>query len=75
MSTKEIASYIFESLDEEQLKGFIALFGKFFPGMCDAEEKTESETAYAALKEMIHPVPNLDYEKELATYREEKYGI
>lgn len=69
MSTKEIASYIFESLDEEQLKGFIALFGKFYPGVRDT--KAES---YAILKEMIHPVPDLDYEKELATYREEKYG-
>ncbi|MDE6776420.1 MAG: hypothetical protein K2J25_00640 [Oscillospiraceae bacterium] len=73
MSTREIASYIFERLDEEQLKGFIALFGKFYPVENQLDQtKTES---YEKLKNMIRSVPDLDYERELATYREEKYGV
>lgn len=72
MSTREIASYIFEHLDEEQLQGFIALFGKFYP----VEKQTDNRKAesFQLLKKMIKSVPDLD-EEELATYREEKYGI
>lgn len=72
MSTRETAAYIFEQLDEEQLEGFIAMFGKFFPMKQEDNSKRES---FEALKGMIKSVPDLDYKKELEEYRNEKYGL
>lgn len=41
------------------------MFGKFYPQ--DARRNTE---ALQSLESMIRPVPDLDYEQELAAYRE-----
>ena len=38
MSTREIAYSIFEQLTDEQLIGFILLFGKYHPGIISTEE-------------------------------------
>ncbi|MBQ9437149.1 MAG: hypothetical protein IJU50_02345 [Lachnospiraceae bacterium] len=57
-------------MDETQLEGFISLFGVYYRD--DAVEMTEKQKAYEELQKMIRPVPELDYEKELAEYREEK---
>ena len=73
MSTREQAHWIVDTLNEEQLKGFLALFSTFVT-FSVSEEKSEKEKAYDELRQMIHPIPHLDYDKELAAYREEKYG-
>ena len=70
MSTREIAFDIFNRLNENQLKGFIQMFGEFFPNTL-SNKKLE---AFQKLDSMIEEVPELDYDKELAEYREEKYG-
>ena len=74
MSTREMAHKILDNLSEDQLEGFISLFGVF-----DAAPKvtniSEKEKAYTELCHMIKPLPEIDYDKELAEYREEKYGI
>ena len=46
------------------------MFGVYYRD--DAVEMTEKQKAYEELQKMIRPVPELDYEKELAEYREEK---
>jgi hypothetical protein len=71
MSTKEMAYNIFNQLNEEQLEGFIALFGKFYP---QTEQKT-GEDEFKKLEAMIKPVPDFDYEKELEEWKKEKFGI
>lgn len=38
------------------------------------DEKKQREEAFARLEKMRKSVPDLDYEKELSEYREEKYG-
>ena len=72
MSTKEIAYSIFEQLSEEELKGFIALFKKAYPSQND--DMAERRAAFERMKSIIRPIPGLDEKKELAEYREEKYG-
>lgn len=72
MSTRDIAFSIFEQLSEEELKGFIALFRKAYPPKNDG--KTEKQRAFEELKSLIRPIPDLDEEKELAEYREERFG-
>ena len=68
MSTRELAYSIFEQLNEEQLEGFIAMFGKFY-----LHANEQSQSALQVLESIIKPVPDLDYDKELAEYREGKY--
>lgn len=70
MSTREIAYGIFNQLNENQLEGFIRMFGEFFPNT-SGNKKLE---AFQKLDSMIEEVSELDYDKELAEYREEKYG-
>lgn len=40
----------------------------------DAETALSKRAAFARLERMIKAVPNLDYDKALADYREERYG-
>ena len=74
MSTKEIAYSILEQLSEEQLKGFIALFSGVYPNKDDNDDMAERRAAFERLEKMCRPIPDLDEKKELAEYREEKYG-
>ena len=74
MSTKEIAYSILERLSEEQLKGFIALFSGVYPDKDDNDAQARRDEAFQRLEKMRRPMPNLDEKKELAEYREEKYG-
>lgn len=74
MNTREIAYSIFEQLNEEQLKGFIFMFKQFYPISTEEKEMTEKEKALQQLESMLHEIPDLDEKKELAKYREEKYG-
>ena len=72
MSTREIAYSIFEQLSEEELMRFIALFGKAYQAPND--DMAERRAAFERMKSIIRPIPGLDEKKELAEYREEKYG-
>lgn len=71
MSTRDIAISIIDKLSEKQLEGFINMFSDFV----DTESgEDEAYASYLSLKEMIKEIPDLDYDKELAKHREEKYG-
>ena len=72
MSTREIAYSIFEQLIEEELQGFIALFRRAYPPK--TEDRDTRRAAFARLEQMCRPMPELDEKRELAAYREEKYG-
>jgi len=74
MDTKQIAFHIFNQLSEEQLKGFISMFQKYYVVEDDSASKTEKRKAFEELDKMVRPIPGIDYDKELATHREEKYG-
>ncbi len=74
MSTRETAHKILDSMNEEQLIGFISLF-KIYNVSTPEDDTVEREKAYNNLRKKIRPIPNLDYDKELAEYREEKYGL
>lgn len=71
MSTKEMAYSIIEQLTEEELQGFIALFKRLFTPKDDMAER---RAAFERLEKSCRYIPDLDDEKELAEYREEKYG-
>ena len=68
MSTREIAAGILDRLSEEQLKGFIALFGGA------AQDPSDHEAAFERLEKMRKHIPDLDEKKELSEYRQERYG-
>ena len=76
MSTREIAYSIIDRLSEKQLRGFIAMFGENDPDEEDdiEEKRRKGMEAYRELQKMIKAVPGLDEKKELAKYRDEKYG-
>lgn len=71
MNTREIAYSIFSQLSDKQLEGFITMFGDFFTVTQDSSKKE----AFEDLKTLIRPVPDLDYDKELEQYRNEKYKL
>lgn len=68
MSTREIAAGILDRLSEEQLKGFIALFGGA------EQDPSDREAAFERLEKMRKRIPDLDEKKELSEYRQERYG-
>ena len=71
MSTKEMAYSIIEQLTEEELQGFIALFKRLFQPKDDMEER---KAAFERLEKSCRYIPDIDDDKELAEYREKKYG-
>ena len=73
MSVKEIAYSIIDNLSEEQIKGFIAMFGEFYS--VPNENKDEKAEAFAELERLRRPIPNLNENKELSNWRTEKYGL
>lgn len=71
MSTREIAYSIIDSLSEKQIEGFIAMFGEYLP---DNSKNDRKMAAFRSLESLIEEKPDIDYDKELAEYREERYG-
>jgi len=59
-----MAHKILDNLSEDQLEGFVSLFGVF-----NATSKniniSEKEKSYTELCQMIKPLPEIDYNKEL----------
>ena len=74
MSTRELAHSILEQLTEEQLKGFIALFGGIYQPSDSTDDRARREEAFRGLESMRRSVPDFDEKKALAEYREEKFG-
>ncbi len=72
MSTREMAYNIFQQLTEDELEGFVLIFSKLHPYKDDAAERRKA--AFDRIMKLRKPMPDLDYDKELAEYREEKYG-
>ncbi len=66
-----MAYQIFEQLNEEQLKGFIAMFREIYP-VKDDEQKIRDE-AFETLESLRRSVPDFDEKRALEEYREEKY--
>ncbi|MEE3334054.1 MAG: hypothetical protein VZR54_07240 [Ruminococcus sp.] len=73
MSTKELAYSIFSQLNEEQLKGFIAMFKGMYP-VDENSEQNKSE-AFEKLQGLRRAIPDLDEKKELDEYRSARYDI
>lgn len=73
MSNREIAINILNQFSDDELDRFIAYFGIIYP-VKQGDGLTDKQRALKELGEMIRPIPDLDDEKELAAYREEKYG-
>lgn len=64
---------LLEKIPEDKLM-FIIRVMQEIDGFCDNEEQ-ERENAFNRLESMRRKADDLDYEQELATYREERYGI
>lgn len=73
MSTKELAFSIFSRLNEEQLKGFIAMFKEMYP--VDENDLQNKNDAFEKLQGLRRTIPDLDEKKELDEYRSVRYGI
>lgn len=73
MSTKELAYSIFSRLNEEQLKGFIAMFKGMYP--VDEDNAPNKNDAFEKLQSLRRTIPDLDEEKELDEYRSARYGL
>ena len=56
---------------QKQLMEFIEMFSEIYP--VKNKELTEKQRALKELNGLIRHIPNLDDEKELAEYKEEKY--
>ena len=72
MSTKELAYSIFSRLNEEQLKGFIAMFKEISP--VDENSGQSKKDAFEKLQNLRRTIPDLDEKKELDEYRSARYG-
>lgn len=72
MSTRDIAFGIFNRLSEEQLQGFIQMFGQFYP--TEQAETARKMEAFQALEALRQPM-QIDEEAELDAWRKEKYGL
>ncbi len=73
MDTRQTAQTIFDSLTDEQLEGFIKLFG--MTSDKTKEKKTRAQKAFERLNEIIRPANDLDDNKEKEEYLMEKYGL
>jgi len=73
MSTKEMAYKIIEHLTEEQLQGFINLFGAIIQS--EDKKQEERDNAFKQLQHLRKSVNNFDEKKELDEYRKEKFNI
>lgn len=74
MSSREMAHRILDNMNEEQIIGFITLFGE--DNSTDISHgESDKEKDYQELCGMIKSIQDLDYDEELKSYREEKYDV
>ena len=73
-----MAHKIVDQMNEEQLQGFISLFGGMFKNIKVKESNktlTEKQRAFRELEKLIKPCPNIDdYKQEWLNYLDERYG-
>lgn len=71
---RQEAISIVESLPDEKILALI----NFLRGITEPTEKTsrllKKKAAFDELETLRRNIPDLDYEKELASYREERFG-
>lgn len=70
---RQDAIKLLEEIPEDKII-FIVQIMQGMKGLYDEEDMSEREEAFKRLEKMKKKVPDLDYDKELALYREEKYG-
>lgn len=69
MSTREKLHRIIDGMNENQMQAWLLIL--------EGREDTQTESKKASLKrlhEIIRPAPDLDYDKALAEWREERFG-
>lgn len=74
MSKQDQAISILKQFSDSELDRFIAYFGIIYPVSDDKDDAEERRAAFERMKSVCRYIPDLDEEKELAEYREEKYG-
>ena len=65
---------LLEQMPEDKLD-FIVQIMQGVKGLYGTEKQTAKDQAFEMLEGIRKKVPELDYDKELENYREEKYGI
>lgn len=79
MDSIEMAISIIHNMTEKQRRGFVLMFEEYIPRQSENSKESKDINkmmdAFYALKKMRKKVPDdFDYDRELAEYREEKYG-
>ncbi len=64
---------LLERMPEDKLYFMIQIM-RGIDGLYGAEQLTAKEQAFEELEHLRRRVPELDYDRELENYREEKYG-
>lgn len=67
------AMALLERMPEDKLYFMIQIM-RGINGLYGAEQLTAKEHAFEELEHLRKSVPELDYDRELENYREEKYG-
>lgn len=67
------AMNLLEQIPEDKLH-FIVQIMQGVNGLYGAETQAARDKAFENLESLRRKVPDLDYDKELESYREEKYG-
>lgn len=65
---------LLEQMPEDKLY-FIVQIMQGVSGLYGDESQTARDRAFEKLESLRRKVPQLDYDKELESYREKKYGI
>lgn len=72
---RQEAIQLLETVPEEKLSWLIQLMQREnAEQLAYKERRQKNKNALEELLKLCKPVPNLDYEKELAQYREERFG-
>ena len=71
---RQDAINLLEQIPEDKII-FIIQIMQGMKGLFAEDDGKAREEAFMRLEKMRKKVPDLDYDKELASYREEKYGI
>ena len=72
-SLRKNAHLLVERMSEETLTTIVQLM-QLYDEQEYQEDMASRRAAFQRLESMIKPIPNLDEKKELASWREEKFG-
>lgn len=71
---RQDAIKLLEQIPEDKIIFIIQIMQRL-KGLDTDEDMRQREEAFLHLEKMRKKVPDLDYDRELAEYREEKYGL